>query len=153
MIKSKQIFKVKTSIPDFKDIPVSEWTIEQFVRYFEYQHEKLYGFKTSRPRGQIKVVINSKTIRALYKYYGRLDISDAELFRQYLDAMMIKNNSKTFRLRMLSDQNNMTEYLDGRMAEKFGSIDEFRKQEEQKKKEAEEYYRKLGWKPDDEFKF
>ena len=139
---------MKAGIPDFRDVPIADWTIEQFARYYEYQYEKLYGFKTSKPRGQIKCIINLRTIKALHKYYGRDNISESELFKQYLDDMMIKNTAKTFRLVLLNNQENMTQYLDNRLAEQYGSLDDFKKQEEKKKQETEEYYKKLGWKPD-----
>jgi len=142
-------YKVKKGVTSFKKIPVEDWSTDQMCSYFRDEFKSKYGIDTRRPIGQIKIHINKRTISNLFRLEGRsIDIHPNELFKQFIIWLVDKKQVHNFRVWLFSKQDVMVDYLDERakrlMDKNLGSVEDFKKQEEKKVKDALEYFKGGG---------
>jgi len=138
-------FKMKEGKPSIDEIPIDDWKAREFVFYFQRKFKEVYGLETRRPMGQILIHVNSKVVNRLFRLEGRsIDIHPNQLYKNFIDWVIGRKKVRTFRIWLLSKEEIMIDYLDLRAEEimnnKVGSVEDFRKWEEDKIKKAKEYF-------------
>jgi hypothetical protein len=136
-------FKVKKGIN--REDPIEDWGTDQMCAYFLRKFRETYKVESRRPFGQVKIHVNRKTISRMFILEGRsIDIHPNQLFRDFIDWMIERKNVDNFRIWLLSKEEIMADFLDQRakklMDKKLGSIEDFKKQEDERIRKAKEFF-------------